>query len=175
MICNATRVNGMPCAARAVIGEDKCVHHRGAKPGTQPKLTAEVTERLVQLIKAGNYVAVAVRACGISRALFYQWLDRGASDAPADVEYHELRERVEHARAEAEARNVAAIASAARENWQAAAWLLERQHPERWGRVSVRVRDDATPPPDEVQISAPDDPFAEVDELAEARQRRRAG
>ncbi len=31
-------------------------------------------------------------------------------------------------------RDVAVIATAAKENWQAAAWRLERKFPERWGR-----------------------------------------
>ena len=175
-ICNATRVNGEPCKARAARDEETCPHHRdSSKLGAQPKLTPELADLLVQLIKAGNYIAVAVRAAGISRSLFYRWLDRGASSARADAPYRELRDRVEHAKAEAEARNVAAIASHARDNWQAAAWLLERQYPERWGRVSVRMRDDVTPPIDEVQTTAADDPFAEVDELAEVRKRRGVG
>jgi hypothetical protein len=36
--------------------------------------------------------------------------------------------------AEAEMRDVALIAQAAKENWQAAAWRLERKYPARWGR-----------------------------------------
>lgn len=173
MRCDATKVNGERCRVSAVKGGTKCQHHRGAKIGAQPKLTLELADRLVQLLSAGNYVAVACREVGISRTLFYQWLDRGASHAARDLEYRELRDRVEHAQAQAEARNVAAIAAAARENWQAAAWLLERMYPERWGKTSVRLREqlaeDAPPPAAPVDH---DDPFREVDELAA---RRRAG
>jgi hypothetical protein len=56
-------------------------------------------------------------------------------------------------------------APAARGEWRARAWLLERQHPERWGR-----RDRETPPRVE---TPPDDPFAEVDQLAEQRRKRK--
>jgi hypothetical protein len=174
MICTATRANGQPCAAQAVNGGDKCSFHKDGKIGHEPKLTPELSEKLVSLLRAGNYTAVAVRACGISRALFYQWLDRGVSDDPADAEYVVLRERVELAKAEGEARNVAAIAAAARENWQAAAWLLERQYPDRWGRSSVRMRDTPEDAEQVERTADPNDPFAEVDQLAEMR-RRRAG
>jgi hypothetical protein len=162
----------MPCQARAVTDGDKCAFHKDGKVGEPQKLTPELAEQLVSLLRAGNYVAVAVRATGISRALFYQWLDRGASDAPEDAEYAELRARVEEAKAHAEARHVANIANAARENWQAAAWLLERMYPERWGRVSVRVRDAAVDAAQPNETTTPDDPFAEVDDLAAARRRR---
>jgi hypothetical protein len=100
MICTATRANGQPCAAQAVNGGELCSFHKGDKYSTPAKLTPELAEKLVSLLRAGNYTAVAVRACGISRALFYQWLDRGVSDDPADVEYVALRERVELAKAE---------------------------------------------------------------------------
>jgi hypothetical protein len=41
--------------------------------------------------------------------------------------------------AEAEMRDVALIAQAAKENWQAAAWRLERKYPARWGRTQHEV------------------------------------
>jgi predicted nucleic acid-binding Zn ribbon protein len=56
---------------------------------------------------------------------------------------------------------VQGIAQAAAENWRAAAWLLERRWPERWGtsRKPPTASDDV----DEL------DPFREVDELARRR------
>lgn len=82
-----------------------------------------------------------------------------------------LRERVERARAEGEAHNVAIIAREARGgNWQAAAWMLERQWPERWARPSQREAyiDRLA----DVPVRPDDDPFSELDELAAARRRR---
>lgn len=135
-------------------------------------MTPDVQEGLVAMLRAGNYVEVACRAVGVPRRTFDEWMQRGKSGKPADVEYREFRERVAKARAMGEARNVAAIAAAAQQSWQAAAWLLERQHPERWGRVSVRYRDELPPPPVSEPLIEEFDPFSEVDELAERRRSR---
>jgi hypothetical protein len=54
-----------------------------------------------------------------------------------------------------EPRLLVCIARAAPTNWRAAAWLLERRHPERWALGSE-------PEP----VWRDGDPFAEVDELA---------
>jgi hypothetical protein len=66
------------------------------------------------------------------------------------------------ARATSEERLVAHVAAAARTNWRAAAWILERRHPERW--APVRAKDEP-----ELPVAGPDDPFREIDELAAKR------
>ena len=63
---------------------------------------------------------------------------------------------------------VAYIATQARSQWIAAAWLLERQYPARWG--AGRRFDESELAP----VLDPDDPFEEVDMLA-ARRRERLG
>lgn len=141
-----------------------------AKIGRPTALTDDVADTLVQMLRAGNYVGVAARAAGIHRSTLIDWMRRGKSDAPEDEPYRLLRERVEHARAEGEALNVARIAKAAQESWQAAAWLLERQYPQRWGKIAARRVDEPPPVPSvEDEPPAPDDPFAEVDDLAVKR------
>ena len=52
------------------------------------------------------------------------------------------------------------IARAAQTNWRAAAWLLERRHPERWALGA------------EPERPLLPDPFTEVDELAQRRRQR---
>lgn len=64
-----------------------------------------------------------------------------------------------------EERLVGLVAAGAKTNWRAAAWLLERRHPERWAPVRRSALDEEPVP------VAPDehDPFAEIDELAAKR------
>jgi len=168
--CKETTANGTPCKNSVVPGLDRCsIHSRGTQIGRPSKLTPDVADQIVAMLRAGNYVGVACHAARVARRTFGDWLNRGLSSRPEDAPYREFRERVEQARAEGEVRNVTAIAKAAVESWQAAAWLLERQYPERWGRPSSPQRREA--PPDETPV-AEDDPFAEVDELAERRRSR---
>lgn len=95
------------------------------------KLTPEVSERLVRLIRAGNFATVASAACGICRDTFQRWLRRGAKEESGI--YRDLVIALDEASAIAEARNVAIIMKAAEHQWQAAAWYLERRAPDRWG------------------------------------------
>jgi hypothetical protein len=100
-------------------------------------------------------------------------------DAPQDVQQAEAvpqaaveptqieRLRVALASALQEEKLVAVVAAEARSNWRASAWLLSRIHPTRWGE---RGREVPLAFPDD-----PDDPFREVDELAERRKRRPDG
>lgn len=106
------------------------------------KLTPDVQAKVAEMLRAGNHVEAAAEAAGISRATFYAWLKRAESKRAADRPYREFAAAVEQAQAEAEARLVVLISRAGAKSWQAAAWLLERQHPERWGRPSERTRDD---------------------------------
>jgi hypothetical protein len=72
------------------------------------------------------------------------------------------------ARVLAEERLVAHVAAAAKTNWRAAAFLLERRYPERWAPVRRSALEDEPVP------VAPDehDPFGEVDALAARRRTR---
>jgi hypothetical protein len=98
------------------------------------KLTPEITEKICMAIRAGNYAKIAAGMAGISEATYYSWLDQ-AKEPDAEPEFLEFLESVERAEAEAEIGAVARIRQAADNGtWQAAGWLLERKHGERWGR-----------------------------------------
>jgi hypothetical protein len=170
--CSQRTASGEACRAWAVRGTDRCAAHLG-RWRNPPTLSEAIVAQLESLVRAGNYLTSAITAAGLARRTFYDWWKRGepAGELAEDRPFRAMRERIEHARAEGEARNVALIARAAAENWIAAAWLLERQYPERWGPVSVRLRegDEAAPATPLEELS---DPFGEVDELAQRRSRR---
>jgi len=101
--------------------------------GRPTKLTPQVQARIVQAIVGGNDITVAAAYAGIHRDTFYAWLERGqkAKTGP----YSDFSDAIQKAQADAETRNVALIAKAAKDGtWTAAAWWLERKYPERGGR-----------------------------------------
>ena len=102
--------------------------------GSAPKLTEAIVEKIANAIRHGCYVETAVALNGLSKQTFYRWLKQ-AEGAGATQLHLQLSDAVKKAMAEAEARDLAVIDKSAQEGiWQAAAWRLERKHPERWGR-----------------------------------------
>lgn len=177
--CEATKANGERCRGAAMAGSTLCSVHLGLAYGGRPTvLTPEVEARLCQLLAAGNYIDVACAAAGVARQTFYGWMRRGALDGtePKDKRYRVFRAAIERARAEGEATLVTIIAKAARTNWQAAAWILERHQPERWERPSQRQRLEPADPTGAVPATDPteEDPFDQLDELAARRESRGA-
>jgi transposase len=123
------------------------------------KLTDDIRDRLAALLRAGVGVDAAAEAVGIAPSTFRAWVQRGERDGPRDAPYRAFREVVERARGEHEAILVAAMSRAAgRGSWRAAAWVLEREFPERWG------------PPEHRAAAAPDG-LEVPDELAALRKR----
>jgi hypothetical protein len=130
--CAANTKAGRRCRRAPLRGERLCAVHRGGAVGRPPALTPEVADRIVAAVSAGAYLSVAARAAGVSRQTLHRWRARGAAQDSGP--YHELEKALERAEAEAEVRQVALIARAGQTQWRAAAWLLSRRAPERWGR-----------------------------------------
>ena len=102
--------------------------------GRKTKLTPDVTEKICLAIRAGNYANVAAQMAGISESTYYYWLAE-AEKPNAKKQFLEFSESIKRAEADAEVGAVALIRQAANNGtWQAASWLLERKHGERWGR-----------------------------------------
>lgn len=89
---------------------------------------------IIECIKLGMGHRPACRAAGCSYTSFKRW--RQASGP--------FRAQIKAAEAEYERTALQSIHDAAkptmgeRTQWQAAAWLLERRHPERWGKRETR-------------------------------------
>src|SRR5262245_19552044 len=107
------------------------------KVGRPSKLTPEVQALVVQALSAGTTRADACEYAGIGQTTFRTWMRRGGEEP--DGPYGAFRAAVKKAMATAVIRNVALIQTAAKSQWQAAAWWLERVHPDRYGRDTFRV------------------------------------
>lgn len=93
----------------------------------------ELMDRICDLVRAGNYIETAAASAGVTRDSLYRWMRQRP----------EFAERVHKAQAESEARDVLLIGKAATEQWQAAAWRLERRNPRKWGaRVQISVQEE---------------------------------
>ena len=91
------------------------------------KYSKEIIDELIKYIEAGNYVATACECVGIHRDTYYSWVkDKTKKDITDTI--------IQKAQAKAVARNVAVIQVAAKKNWTASAWFLERKKNEDWGR-----------------------------------------
>jgi hypothetical protein len=101
--------------------------------GAPLKLTGERARRICDAIRAGIRPEIAAAYCGVSARTFYRWMERGRA-ADADPVFVEFVEDVEHALAEWEARDILVIGEAAKTDWRAAAWRLERRLPKVYGR-----------------------------------------
>ena len=88
-------------------------------------LDQERVDRVLQGIKLGLPFVHACARAGISQDTFGRWRKQSADFA----------EEVKKAEAEAIARNVTLIQKAAGRSWQAAAWWLERRHPQDFART----------------------------------------
>lgn len=115
------------------------------KPGRPSKLNADTTARIATLIRAGNYIETAAAQAGIASSTCREWLRRGRIDLDAgrESDYAAFADEVDRAHASSEALLVTGIATHAKTDWRAAAFLLERKMPLRWGsrqQADVEVR-----------------------------------
>jgi len=99
----------------------------------------------------------------------------GRRDGPKPKAKPRLSAELARRLAEGELTAVSSVLAAAVEDWRAAAWFLERAHPERWGKPSTALRSPPSKPPEESEVPPTvepppgGDPFSEVDELAARR------
>jgi hypothetical protein len=103
--------------------------------GYQPK---EPSERLIKtialLIKSGNFPETACRAVGVGKQTYNRWLEKGAADIEQGLltAYSAFLLTIDAVSAQSECIQVSFISNRVH-NWQALAWMLERQH-KRWGQ-----------------------------------------
>jgi hypothetical protein len=111
--------------------------------GRPSKLTPETKEKILTAVKCGAPFKTACAAAGICEATFYAWKQKGETQG-TPPEYAEFLEELTQALEEGNAARAALIMRAAKTDWRAAGWLLERLDPERWS-VRYKVEHSAAP------------------------------
>jgi hypothetical protein len=141
--------------------------------GRPDLLDSEKADALIKHLSVGNNIETACELAGIGSTTYFRWMQTGAQeDAPE--RYKEFRERATRARAEAEARNVVIVQQAARNDWRAAAWYLERSKPDRWRRRDGLELTGANGGPIQSEVVTSDEGRARVTEIIDELAARRA-
>ena len=105
--------------------------------GAKTKLTPEVQKTITDAIQLGSTYVLAAQAGGIDYSTLAIWMRKGERDPG---EYRTFFEAVKKAEGQRASRWLAVIEKAASEGeWQAAAWKLERLHPETYGRKRLEM------------------------------------
>lgn len=118
------------------------------KAGRPLTLTEPLIKTIAANIKVSQYVETAITAAKVPKQTYYDWLTTAAvardkidnGTAPSRLTAKEqmcmrLSDSVKEALAEAELDDNRLIQAAAKSGaWQAAAWRLERRHPDRYGK-----------------------------------------
>ena len=136
-----------------------------ARTGRPQKLMENpaITAVVVDGIERGLYLETAAALAGIDKSTLWRWLKRGARDKSGA--YHEFCNAVKGAMARAESNLLDILQTAATRkkspDWTAAAWILERRHPEKWGRKrfqTVNFQGELVEPkPGDVDTDAPEE------------------
>jgi hypothetical protein len=98
------------------------------------KLTANVEQILLEAIALGTPKTKAAELAGIHHATLFRWIEQGEADLERDIAspLSALCDSIKRAEAAFVTYALEQIHNAAPKQWQAAAWLLERKHPEDW-------------------------------------------
>ncbi len=101
--------------------------------GRPTKLTPALQQAICNSLASGTYIETAAAEHGINKQTLYDWFKRGNAD---EEPYRAFLDAVKRVEANAEQNALALINRAAEDpkHWMAAAWRLERKHPDRWGR-----------------------------------------
>jgi len=106
------------------------------RTGRPTSFTAAKATRIVEAIRRGIPFKLAAAAGGVSYNTFARWRNEGTHpDSPRHL--REFCHQVRTAESDAAQRFLGLIEAAAQRNWQAAAWMLERRHPDLFGKAAA--------------------------------------
>lgn len=117
--------------------------------GFMRKLTALIAKQIVNLVGGGCFIADAAGAVGVSKNTLYNWIrvgrqaaesrDEGGEVKPDDIACYKLYRAIQKAKTKGVRYLLGKIKKATDKDWHAAAWILERKDPRRWGRNKLEL------------------------------------
>lgn len=113
------------------------------------KLTKVITAQIVKLISGGCYLSDSAASVGLSKETVYRWIrigkkalaerENGGEVKPDDIVYYNFYRAIQKAKARGVRLLLNRIKAATEKDWHAAAWILERKDPKRWGRNKLEL------------------------------------
>lgn len=114
----------------------------------KPKITKDLIDEILTYKENGLSDKDICDMVGISQQSFYRWLKEAETGQNGDHPEQEasnldlkreLSEGLKKAQASFKAYHIQTITNAAKKNWQAAAWMLERMYPKEFGRIDRQI------------------------------------
>lgn len=107
------------------------------RTGRPTRLTAEVQAKVLKVLRSGATYEAAAGKAGIGTETLKEWIRRGEGkdERPSAPIYAVFASACRAAVSEAEERWVRRISAASKVDWRAGAFLLERRHPDRYGKA----------------------------------------
>lgn len=100
--------------------------------GRPTDCTPENIAKVCAALRLGVSQECAATGAGLCTRTFYTWMEKGKEGIEP---YAQFVQEVYAAENDAERELVDLIRSSVPNDWKAGAWLLERRHPRRWGRL----------------------------------------
>lgn len=103
------------------------------RKGKPREMNGHKVNKIVELIKQGNYVKQAVISAGVKYQTHLSWMTKGKKGIKP---YDEYFERIERAKSESETDLVGALHDSIEQgNVGIAQWMLSRKFPKRWEKT----------------------------------------
>ena len=116
------------------------MQRNASKIGRPAKFSAEAAAAVVEAVRKGCPRGTAANAAGLGRSTLMRWMARGKAERRG--QFRDFWDDIKRAEAEAIAERIERIRDAADSGkWQAAAWWLERMHPDVFGSDRRTVRE----------------------------------
>jgi transposase len=100
--------------------------------GRPTKFNRETADKIVALVRAGNYLETAALACGVSVSAVRHWM-REARHLKTGAK-REFLTAVREASAQAQIDDMRTITMSSSGDWRAAAWRLEHRWPQTYAK-----------------------------------------